>query len=51
MSKLKKNILDMVYSDVCNPMEVETLGGSKYFVTLVGDASRKVWMYFLKRKD
>ena len=50
-SKLKDNILDMVYSDVCGPMEVETLGGSKYFVTFIDDASRKVWVYFLKRKD
>jgi len=50
-SKLKDNILDMVYSDVCGPMEVETFGGSRYFVTFIDDASIKVWVYFLKSKD
>ena len=49
--KLKENILDMVYFDVCSPMEGETLGGSRYFVTFIDDTSRKVWVCFLKRKD
>ena len=30
---------------------METLSGSRYFVTFIDDASRKVWVYFLKRKD
>ena len=29
--KLEK--LELVYSDVCGPMEVDSLGGNKYFVT------------------
>jgi len=41
----------LVYSDVCRPMEVETLGGSRYFVTFINDASRKVWVNFLKIND
>ena len=35
----KPNVLDLVYSDVCGPIDVETLGGSKYFVTFIDDAS------------
>ncbi|CAA0832967.1 Unknown protein [Striga hermonthica] len=31
-------------------MEVESLGGSRYFVTLIDDASRKLWVYFLRTK-
>ena len=50
-SKLKENILDMFYSNVCGPMQLESLGGSRYFVMFIDDASRKVWVYFLKRKD
>ena len=50
-SKLKENILDMFYSNVCSPMQLESLGGSRYFVMFIDDASRKVWVYFLKRKD
>ena len=38
-SKLKENILDMVYFDVRSPMEVETLGDSKYFVMFIDDTS------------
>ena len=39
-----------VYPDVCGPIDVETLGGNKYFVTFIDDASRKVWVYVLKKK-
>uniref|UniRef100_A0A2N9HLM6 Integrase catalytic domain-containing protein n=1 Tax=Fagus sylvatica TaxID=28930 RepID=A0A2N9HLM6_FAGSY len=42
---------DLVYSDVCGPIEVESLGGNRYFVTFIDDASRKVWVYVLKTKD
>ena len=51
ISKLKENILDMVYSNECSPIEVETLGGSRYFVSIINDASRKMWVYFLNKKD
>ena len=47
----KSNILELVYSDVCGPFEVESLGGNRYFVTFIDDASRKVWVYLLKAKD
>ena len=50
-STRKPNVLDLVYSDVCGPIDVETLGGNKYFVTFIDDASRKVWVYVLKTKD
>ena len=31
-------------------MEVDSLGGNKYFVTFVDDASRKTWVYLLNTK-
>ena len=34
-SKRKSNILDLVYSDVCGPFEVESLGGNRYFVIVI----------------
>ena len=37
--KLEK--LELVYSDVCRPMEVDSLCGKKYFVTFIDDASQK----------
>ena len=35
----KPNVLDLVYSNVCCPIDVESLGGNKYFVTFIDDAS------------
>ena len=43
--------LNLVHSDVCGPIEVESLGGNKYFLNFIHDASRKVWVYFLRTKD
>lgn len=36
------NVLELVYSDVCGPIEVNSLGGSRYFVTFIDDTTRKV---------
>ena len=38
-STRKPNVLDLIYSDVCGPIDVETLDGNKYFVTFIDDAS------------
>lgn len=51
-AKIKtKRILELVHSDVCGPMETTSVGGAKYFVTFVDDYSRKVFVYFAKRKN
>ncbi|CAH9144261.1 unnamed protein product [Cuscuta epithymum] len=49
--KKHSELLSLVHSDVCGPIEEESLGGSRYFVTFIDDASRKVWAYCLKSKD
>ena len=38
----KSELLSLVHSDICGPMEVESLGGNRYFLTFIDDASRKV---------
>lgn len=45
------SILELIHSDVCGPMPVESWGGSKYFLTFVDDFSRKTTVYCLKTKD
>ncbi|KAL4346422.1 hypothetical protein GQ457_17G024800 [Hibiscus cannabinus] len=50
-STRRSELLSLVHSDVCGPLEVETLGGNRYFLTFIDDASRKVWVYFLRTKD
>ena len=39
-----KRKLELVHSDVCGPLElqVESIGGSRYFVTIIDDYSKCV---------
>ena len=50
-STLKLEKLKLLYYDVCGPMEVDSLGGNKYFVTFINDASQKRWVYLLHTKS
>ena len=50
-SSRASEILEVVHSDVCGPMEVNSLGGSRYFLMFTDDKSRRVTIYFLKEKS
>jgi len=43
--------LELVHTDVCGPMSIESLGGSRYFLLFTDDYSRMSWVYFLKFKS
>ena len=43
-------VFEVVHSDVCGPMSVNSLGGSQYFVTFIDDYSRYTHVYFIKHK-
>ncbi|CAL8168905.1 unnamed protein product [Prunus armeniaca] len=43
--------LSYIHSDVWGPAPTKSNGGAKYFVTFMGDFSRKVWVYFIKQKS
>jgi transposase InsO family protein len=43
--------LDLIHSDLCGPMSIDTLSGYSYFITFIDDYSRKTWIYFLKTKE
>ena len=47
----KKEKLELVHTDVWGPAQVSSLGGSHYYVTFIYDATRKVWVYFLRQKS
>ena len=34
-----------MYSNVCESMEIDSLGGNIYFVSFIDDASWKTWVY------
>jgi transposase InsO family protein len=46
-----KGVLDLIHSDICGLMHVESVSGFRYFVLFIDDYSRKTWIYFLKAKD
>ncbi|CAM8942693.1 unnamed protein product [Rhodiola kirilowii] len=43
--------LEYVHSDLWGPAQVSTVGGRNYFLSLIDQFSRKVWVCLLKTKD
>ena len=43
--------LELVHSDVCGPINVPSMGGSRYFITFIDDFSRYHTVYALKQKN
>ena len=43
--------LELIHSDVCGPMNVNSVGGSRYFVTFIDDYSRYTAVYMMKNKS
>ncbi|KAH9762156.1 hypothetical protein KPL70_000706 [Citrus sinensis] len=46
-----KGILEYIHSDLWGPAQTMSLGGNTYFLSLIDDYSRRVWVYVLKHKD
>jgi len=46
-----KHKLELIHSDVCGPMQNSSINGSRYILTFIDDATRMVWVYFLKAKS
>jgi transposase InsO family protein len=46
-----KELLGIVHSDLCGPMQTPSLGAARYFITFTDDKSRHTTAYFLKTKD
>lgn len=43
--------LEYIHCDLWGPARTETLGGGKYFLSIMDDFSRKVWILLLKNKS
>ncbi|CDF37816.1 unnamed protein product [Chondrus crispus] len=43
--------LDLVHSDVCGPLEVQSIGGAKYFITFIDDHSNWSVVYPMHHKS
>lgn len=44
-------VLELIHSDVCGPMPVDSFGGSWYYVLFLDDYSRKVFVKPIKHKS
>jgi hypothetical protein len=44
-------ILDLVHSDLCSPITPTTSSSNQYFLLLVDDLSRYMWLVLLPSKD
>ena len=42
--------LDYIQSDLWGPASVNSIGGGRYYMSLIDDYSRKIWIYILKEK-
>ncbi|MCO5569407.1 hypothetical protein L7F22_023119 [Adiantum nelumboides] len=48
---LSSQVNQLVHSDLCGPMETQSITGSFYFATFIDDFSRYTTVYFLKNKS
>ena len=46
-----KEILELVHTDLCGPMEVQSYKGDRYIMLLVDDYSRMMTVMFLRQKS
>ena len=45
------DLLEIIHTDVCGSMNIETCGGYRYFLTFIDDLSRYGYMYLMKHKS
>ncbi|KRY14711.1 Retrovirus-related Pol polyprotein from transposon TNT 1-94 [Trichinella patagoniensis] len=50
-TKRSEEVLELVHSDICGPMQVASVGGARYFLSFIDDFSRKSFVYFLKHEN
>uniref|UniRef100_A0ACD6A031 Uncharacterized protein n=1 Tax=Avena sativa TaxID=4498 RepID=A0ACD6A031_AVESA len=46
-----KKALELVHTDLCGPITPPTSGGRKYFILIVDDHTRYMWLELLRSKD
>jgi hypothetical protein len=43
--------LELVHTDICGPINPQSNGGNRYFITFTDDLTRKTWIYLMKEKS
>ena len=45
------DLLEIIHTDVCDPMSIDARGGYRYFLTFIDDLSRYGYIYLVKHKS
>ena len=45
------DLLEIIHTDVCDPMSVDARGEYRYFLTFTDDLSRYAYIYLMKHKS
>ena len=45
------NLLEIIHTNVCDPMSVDARGKYRYFLTFTDDLSRYAYIYLMKHKS
>ena len=51
VEKKQRDILELVHTDLCGPMQIKSLGGAVYFLLFIDDCMNFSWVYFLSKKS
>jgi hypothetical protein len=51
LSYKAQQVLELIHSNLIGPLPKAFFNGSRYFVVVTDDYTRKSWVYFLKTKD
>ena len=46
-----KEVLNLVHTDLCEPMSTSARGGYEYFITFINDYSRYGYIYLMRHKS
>lgn len=49
-SRRAKDVLELIHSDICGPINPISNRDKKYLITFIDDYTRKTWVYFLQEK-
>ena len=50
-SRQSREVCELIHSDLCGPMPVKSIGGSRYFITFTDDFSRSVTVLCISSKE
>ena len=51
VNRKERDILELVHTVICGPMQTRSLGGAYYFLLFTNDCTRFSWVYFLSNKS